>query len=64
MTITKNQFKILKRIVSEGYKLKQQHGNPKWRKALEDCEGWMRKEKGIIDWEKGGVYIEPANITS
>lgn len=34
----KEQLKILKKIVSEGYKLKQQHNNPEWKKALEDAE--------------------------
>ena len=32
------ELKILKRIVSEGYKLKVQHNNSEWRKALEDAE--------------------------
>jgi len=30
--------KILKRIVSEGYKLKAHHSNPSWKEALEDAE--------------------------
>lgn len=30
--------KILKRIVSEGYKLKAHHSNPDWKNALEDAE--------------------------
>ena len=32
------ELKVLKRIVAEGYKLKAQHNNPDWRKALEDAE--------------------------
>ena len=32
------EIKILKAIVSEGYKLKAQHSNKEWRKALEDAE--------------------------
>ena len=31
-------IKTLKKMVSEGYKLKAQHSNPEWRKALEDAE--------------------------
>lgn len=30
--------KILKKIVSEGYKLKAHHSNPDWKNALEDAE--------------------------
>ena len=36
--MTKAEFKILKKLVSEGYKMKAQHNNPEWRKALEDAE--------------------------
>lgn len=32
-------IKILKKLVSEGYKLKAQHNNPDWKKALENAEG-------------------------
>jgi hypothetical protein len=28
----------LKTLISEGYKLKAQHNNPKWKKALENAE--------------------------
>ena len=31
-------IKILKNLINEGYKLKAQHNNEKWRKALEDAE--------------------------
>jgi hypothetical protein len=37
--------KALKKLVSEGYKLKQQHGNPEWRKALEEAETVLIKNK-------------------
>ena len=30
--------KILKKIVSEGYKLKAHHSNPDWKNVLEDAE--------------------------
>ena len=29
---------VLKTLISEGYKLKAQHNNIKWKKALEDAE--------------------------
>jgi hypothetical protein len=38
-------IKILKKLVSEGYKLKSQHNNDKWRKALEDAEELIIKHK-------------------
>jgi histidyl-tRNA synthetase len=38
-------MKILKKLVSEGYKLKAQHNNDKWRKALEDAEELIIKHK-------------------
>jgi hypothetical protein len=31
-------IKVLKKLVSDGYKLKAQHNNDKWRKSLEDAE--------------------------
>lgn len=34
----KSLRKILKKIVSEGYKLKSHHSNPDWKNALEDAE--------------------------
>lgn len=34
----KKLVKVLKKLVSEGYKLKEQHNNPKWREALENAE--------------------------
>ena len=34
----KSLRKILKKVVSEGYKLKAHHSNPEWREALEDAE--------------------------
>jgi len=36
--MTKEELKILRKIVGEGYGLKAQHNNPEWRKALEDAE--------------------------
>jgi hypothetical protein len=41
----KELIKVLKKLVSEGYKLKQQHNNPEWRKALEDAEEILIKVK-------------------
>jgi hypothetical protein len=38
-------IKIIKRLVSEGYKLKAQHKNDEWRKALEDAEELIIKNK-------------------
>ena len=38
-------IKILKKLVSEGYKLKAQPNNDKWRKALEDAEELIIKHK-------------------
>lgn len=37
--------KALKKLVSEGYKLKQQHSNQEWRKALEDAEAVLIQKK-------------------
>lgn len=31
-------IKILKKLVSEGYKLKAHHNNPDWKKTLENAE--------------------------
>lgn len=43
--MTKEELKILRKIVGEGYKLKAQHSNPEWRKALEDAEQLLIDEK-------------------
>ena len=37
--------KALKNLVSEGYKLKKQHSNPEWKKALEEAESALIKIK-------------------
>lgn len=37
--------KALKNLVSEGYKLKKQHSNPEWKKALEEAESVLIKRK-------------------
>jgi hypothetical protein len=37
--------KALKNLVSEGYKLKKQHSNPEWKKALEEAENVLIKRK-------------------
>lgn len=37
--------KALKKLVSEGYKLKAQHNNPDWKKALEDAEAILISKK-------------------
>lgn len=37
--------KSLKKLVSEGYKLKQQHNNIDWRNALESSEELLLKIK-------------------
>lgn len=37
--------KALKSLVSEGYKLKKQHSNPEWKKALEEAESVLIKRK-------------------
>jgi len=36
--MTSAQIKTIKKAVREGYKLKAQHNNEEWRKALEDLE--------------------------
>jgi len=41
--MTPVEIKILKTLVSEGYKLKRQHNNPKWKKALEDAESIIKR---------------------
>ena len=43
-------IKILKKLVSEGYKLKAQHNNNKWRKALEDAEELIINHKTKQDY--------------
>lgn len=47
--VTQKEYeKVIKNLVSEGYKLKAQHSNPEWKKALEDAEELMirvKKEK-------------------
>lgn len=45
--MTKDELKILKKIVGEGYKLKAQHSNPDWRKALEDAEQLLISNKQV-----------------
>jgi cysteinyl-tRNA synthetase len=47
----KNLRKILKKLVSEGYKLKSHHSNTEWKEALEDAE------KLIID-----IHISHYNL--
>jgi uncharacterized protein YfbU (UPF0304 family) len=47
--MTKEEYKILKNIVAEGYKLKSQHSNPEWRKALENAEQLLIDEKEKIN---------------
>lgn len=39
--------KALKKLVSEGYKLKLQHNNPDWKKALEEAEDVLIKLKKL-----------------
>jgi hypothetical protein len=41
----KAELKIIKKLVSEGYKLKAQHNNIGWKKALEDAEELLINEK-------------------
>lgn len=41
----KSELKILKTLVSEGYKLKAQHSNSAWREALENAEELVIKHK-------------------
>ena len=43
--MTKEEYKILKNIIAEGYKLKLQHSNTEWRKALENAEQLLIEEK-------------------
>jgi len=43
--MTKPEIKILRKIVSEGYQLKAQHNNPKWREALENAEELLIKAR-------------------
>lgn len=40
--------KALKKLVSEGYKLKKQHSNPEWKKALEEAEAVLIQQKKRI----------------
>lgn len=37
--------KSIKKLFSEGYKLKAQHSNPDWKKALEEAEDVLIKIK-------------------
>ena len=59
--MTKAEIKILKNIVGQGYKLKAQHNNPEWRKALEDAELLLIDEKNKArKWrEKLGLTNQP-----
>ena len=43
--MTKEEIKILRKIVGEGYGLKAQHNNPKWRTALENAEALLIKAR-------------------
>ena len=45
--MTKEELKIVKKIVAEGYKLKAQHSNPDWCKALEDAEQLLISNKQV-----------------
>ena len=45
MDPNKELIKALKKLVSEGYKLKSQHNNPEWREALENAEELLIKIK-------------------
>lgn len=38
-------IKIIKSLLREGYKLKSQHFNPKWKQALEDGEDYIKSQK-------------------
>lgn len=38
-------IKALKKVIAEGYKLKAQHNNPDWRKALENAEAVVLNHK-------------------
>ena len=49
MKDSKELIKAMKALVSEGYKLKAQHSNPEWKKALENAELLLienKKENG------------------
>lgn len=39
--MTKEELKIVKKIVAEGYKLKAQLSNPDWKEALENAENFL-----------------------
>jgi len=43
--MTDVEYKILKKIVGQGYKLKAQHSNADWREALENAEQLVMDEK-------------------
>jgi len=36
---------VVKKLVSEGYKLKSQHNNPKWKQALENAEQLLKQNE-------------------
>ena len=62
----KNDIKILRAIVGEGYKLKAQHNNPEWRKALEDAEGLLirlRSEKPTEEIQASEETVEVTEFT-
>lgn len=41
----KQELKILKKLVAEGYKLKMQHNNKEWKTALDNAENILLKYK-------------------
>jgi hypothetical protein len=47
--------KSLKKLFSEEYKLKTQHGNPNWKKALEEAENVLIKKESFVIFEIGVV---------
>jgi len=59
----KDNIKILRAIIGEGYKLKAQHNNPEWRKALEDAEGLLIKLRSEEKQEEIPASEETVEVT-
>ena len=53
--MTKEEIKILKKVVTEGYKLKAHHSNEKWKDALEAGERLVGEKTDYKGYHKDRV---------
>lgn len=53
--MTTEEIKILKKLVTEGYKLKAQHNNKNWKDALESADRLVGEKTNYKGYHKDRI---------